>query len=395
MALTFPRWAAIFLAGALVIVVAIWRETPPDDVNRMPPPTTETRRSIAQRHLSDAANRLRILQLRDSVRRSLGTPADSRSRLVIGGSLTAERPVLERAAELVPQPSQGGVPVDVAIVSDSGSLIAGINSNKGSRMSPAYVLPDSRSARCMVIVRYSSFGATTADRRLFARRLFAEYRRDRMVGPCAYYAAFGHPGPQIRQWLERHDWSIGIVGDWSAAPDPWQDDAGPPRLLLAFDPQFDWRFRAITSPEHLRCTAGDVDECERLIAEGLPPRRSLHEFSVNWGQIVDPSGNRPAYWRMMYTPFGPREDWVLAEMVRTLGPERFRKFWTSNAGPAEAFRSATGTTLGDWTREWSERTYGPQVRGPGVPLSVIGWSLLVAGLALAFAMATARGRVVR
>ena len=57
---------------------------------------------------------------------------------------------------------------------------------------------------------------------------------------------------------------------------------------------------------------------------------------------------------------------MLADAVHDLGPERFARFWRSDASTAEAFEAAAGIPLEVWTRRWLVRTYG-DARGDPVP----------------------------
>jgi hypothetical protein len=81
-------------------------------------------------------------------------------------------------------------------------------------------------------------------------------------------------------------------------------------------------------------------------------------------------------------------------MVRDLGPDRFRQFWQSNEHPRAAFRAVAGRDISEWTRDWAQRTYGVQHRGPGVALSSTGYGVGVILLALLAAVVTTKRRQV-
>ena len=88
-----------------------------------------------------------------------------------------------------------------------------------------------------------------------------------------------------------------------------------------------------------------------------------------------------------YRPFGHREATLLADMVRTLGRERFARFWTSVEPVPVAFQQAAGEPLGGWTARWIADQYGPlPPRGAGVNASGGVMSLVFIGLALAIAL---------
>jgi hypothetical protein len=65
---------------------------------------------------------------------------------------------------------------------------------------------------------------------------------------------------------------------------------------------------------------------------------------------------------------GEEEARFLADAVRDLGPDRFARFWRSDAAPEVAFAAAGAADLIPWTGAWVARTYGgaPQRPTPGV-----------------------------
>jgi hypothetical protein len=111
----------------------------------------------------------------------------------------------------------------------------------------------------------------------------------------------------------------------------------------------------------------------------VSPRTGLDVFDRYW------------WWRNA-EELGPREWTILAEMARTLGPERFRRMWHSDQPVREAFRSEAGMELGDWTRDWSQRLYGDQGRGPGISAFSALMALALAAVAFGFALATVQRR---
>jgi hypothetical protein len=138
-----------------------------------------------------------------------------------------------------------------------------------------------------------------------------------------------------------------------------------------------------------RCLAGDVARCRSTVVDGPDePHSQRYTRVTDEGLIL-----RRAEW---YTPFplGPSESRLLGDMAQSLGPERFRAFWTSNLPPAEAFASAAGQDIGAWTADWARRTYGPVGRGPGISASGTAFATLITLLALGGATAASRRRQV-
>jgi hypothetical protein len=68
---------------------------------------------------------------------------------------------------------------------------------------------------------------------------------------------------------------------------------------------------------------------------------------------------------------GIRRRFLMADMVRTIGRDRFAKFWTSEETPAVAFKSAIGESITDWTSRWIANQYGPAAPNGPVPSPLI------------------------
>jgi hypothetical protein len=54
-------------------------------------------------------------------------------------------------------------------------------------------------------------------------------RRVGLAGPCAYYQAFGRPGPQIDKWMRERGWTLAQRTQWNI-PIPPRDAEGWPRM---------------------------------------------------------------------------------------------------------------------------------------------------------------------
>jgi hypothetical protein len=74
-------------------------------------------------------------------------------------------------------------------------------------------------------------------------------------------------------------------------------------------------------------------------------------------------------------------------MVRTLGPARFARFWSSEQPLERAFVSATGESLDAWMRDWAIRSYGHASSGP----TVASVGLLAGAIAVIVAFGLALG----
>lgn len=196
------------------------------------------------------------------------------------------------------------------------------------------------------------------------RPSLVERIRDRTLGPCAYYAAFGMPGPRLRSWLSERQYlpasGTAWVNDPIASPDPryagWLDG-----LHFAL----------------VGCAAGDARRC-REMRYGLPGEDRLPVRWAGFGvEGVAVGASEYSSWR---DPLGPFQRSYFAAMVAHYGREQFERFWTSDAPLDDAFLAATGESLDDWTMRWTRADFGASMRGAKLrPVSVL-LSLVIAGV---------------
>ena len=121
--------------------------------------------------------------------------------------------------------------------------------------------------------------------------------------------------------------------------------------------------RVIRLPRHgaslpiglgVSCAAGKDEACLRALLEPPTPhpwRRSMGRTAgVLSTGFYNPFVHGDNAWLTREWPLGSREWTLLSDMVRTIGPERFERFWTSDLPPEQAFRAATGQP-----RSWHAR----------------------------------------
>jgi hypothetical protein len=70
---------------------------------------------------------------------------------------------------------------------------------------------------------------------------------------------------------------------------------------------------------------------------------------------------------------GDADEELLADAVRSVGAERFARFWRSPLGPDSAFRAAAGTAIEPWTQRWLTRVYGALPPRPRARKSDLLW----------------------
>jgi hypothetical protein len=76
---------------------------------------------------------------------------------------------------------------------------------------------------------------------------------------------------------------------------------------------------------------------------------------------------------------------MLAQAVRSVGAERFARFWRSTSAPDSAFLVAAGIGIEPWTQRWLTQVYGPPPAPPSVRLADVVWLCIAAAAALAVA----------
>jgi hypothetical protein len=314
------------------------------------------------------------------------------------------RRVIEALAASVEsgRPAVPAIPLDLAFVLDSVTGVRGApRKGFGGFLTADFVLPARDSdERCLVLARVKYLGAFGERNPSAYARLVTDPVRMRLLGPCAFYERFGQPGPGIERWLRSRDWNLGLVSAWDMPFPRWT-----PRNFW-YD---SWRSSSLFADLALRdgmtargfvCVSGNADACEGAVLDqknsNVPPEAN-HATLWSDGIVSTNQGLellRDNSWFVTPRELGPRDWTILAEMVRTLGPDRFEKFWSSSQEPREAFNAAAGMTIGSWTRDWARRTYGEQSRGPGLAPSKAFLGVTFAMLAVTVAVGASRRRQV-
>lgn len=194
----------------------------------------------------------------------------------------------------------------------------------------------------------------------------------RVLGPCAYYGAFGSPGSEIARWF------IGSsAGD---RPDPPGRRYVPDTTAWRVRDSIMWagqgwelRLARVGLPAayqsiHLAsCAAGISGACLRASLD--PPRASPWYY-------FDPSADVPG--------LGALSTSLLPDLTTQFGPDRFRAFWQSGADVPTAFEQAFGMSMDAWVHGEVVRYYGPLELGAGnldrAAISALLWALLFLGL---------------
>ena len=250
-------------------------------------------------------------------------------------------------------------------------------SGSGYANATAYLLPDSADrATCVVLL-----AAQYWSRELLAQPHRAPTPRftdwlSNGLGPCAFHAAFGHPGREIGRWLGARKFDLALSPWWNG--DPRESPHRP--LYDALDaPRNRW-FANQLPPDAIACLGGRAARCRDAVLAGAggtgPPPRLI----------------TPESWRRQRLLAG---DHYLADMAREIGRERFQTFWSSELTVDSALATALRQPVGEWTARWQRRLTPPIRLGPAAPPSATWLGLLLAGLAIVLATRTVSRREVR
>ena len=242
-----------------------------------------------------------------------------------------------------------------------------------------YLLPDSSDrSTCLVLLPARYWGTRLLGQEMPQPSRDFEAFLHGGLGPCAFYAAFGSPGGDIRRWLGARDFDLAIT--------PWGRNRRDSRytfLSEGLDPRLDpWFWFQLYSypPAAVACMAGRTDACRASVLQATstgPVPRVLE--TARWWQHQSLASS----------------DRYLADVVEAIGQERFRVFWSSEQPVDTALAAALRAPVGTWTRDW-QRTFVPPLRvGPSAPLPAAGLGLLLGAVALGLVVATVPRREVR
>ncbi|HEY9228696.1 MAG TPA: hypothetical protein VIP11_18720 [Gemmatimonadaceae bacterium] len=343
--------------------------------------------------IRQATDRLRLVTIRDSVLAIANRrPAPGLTVLVsdefASAGLQLDSLLKNRYAQNV---GSTNTRLIVAAVMDSAQIERGLPRSRSAWTLPISVfLPQPGDSTCVAILRVGlPFSSAPA---YVTRNLLSPETVGSILSPCSYYATFGAPGPDIARWLRERSWRFGQIADWKQRPEPLSRRSNNELPLYArvggFDDNF-WRVRSMVSTAGLTCLAGRPGKCAEVALTSVPTGDSAWRSNV-----VALSGTNQMRFYFPREPMslGPSDGWILSEMVRMLGPDKFAQFWRSTEPVERAFASASGRSLDDWIGDWARGVYGPVQTGPQLPIAgvVTGFVFLIAGFGLSSAIANRR-----
>jgi hypothetical protein len=231
------------------------------------------------------------------------------------------------------------------------------------------VLPQRPDDPCTVIMRVSRTKS----------REFGLHAEDRLLGTCAFYAAFGTPGTGTATWLrETRQGSVAFL----ETPPGQAADTG---MIDASAYRREW-------PLHLRgCRAGRLDGCAAAIS---PTAANAQPFDLRYQYYFE------EYSSQDWSPTDVDVNWpgslanslsavsygLTAALAKELGPERFGTLWRSERGIEQEFERQEGRLLAAWTGEYVLTRMKPYNPGPGLPTVQVAFALAIitAAAVLAF-----------
>ena len=380
MALNPTRWimaatlGCAFLAAGLVSSRARAADSVVDS-----PEVLHLRR--VQRRTFEAAQGLRSRARADSVIATLPAlgASDFRSPRVVVDPLlpqphrmTAERSVERQWRRL--HADSAMVPVTVAIVLDTAEAPADSPNGRRGEIAFDYLLATREGTelpeRCVVIIAIQMPRIARANgHRTLAARMDASRGGDAVLGPCAFQGRFGVAGPQIDAWLRGRSYDLALSPWWE---EPERD--GSPRVPRGVDGVSPAEVWAIVgrqfSPEAQACAGGELDRCDATLQAPVGGRQLAR------GGLVTRRFARDQHWSGLTERY-------LSDLVTTIGPDRFSRFWRSELAPDEALRAAAGMPLSAWTRQWAMSLVGEIHTGPGLARREILGAALLAAMCLA------------
>jgi hypothetical protein len=231
------------------------------------------------------------------------------------------------------------------------------------RMRTAYLLPDSTD-RWTCIVLQTSTSVT-------------RWPGELNLGPCAFYAAFGAPGREIGRWLRGRRFDLALIPQWAPGVLSGRYDFLVPQRR---QPWF-WGQVYSYSPDGVACLAGRPQRCQDAVLG-----------SVEAPGSATPVVTTAKWWQRQALVAGHR---YLAHVARSVGSERFLRFWNSELPVDTALAEALRKPVGEWTRRWQAELVPPIQLGPapGAGSALLG--LLLAAVAVGIVLRTVVRREVR
>jgi hypothetical protein len=328
-----------------------------------------TRLDLVNRTVRRAEARIRLLEMRDSAAPLLARRTAEHTGI----------PTLVLSAAISPRHRQALAAAWDSIIAELGPAAMGsgvairVLAGDAPPDATLYLLPEATGGGgCVVVVELGRWRRTAHLPRILRRAL----------GPCAYYHAFGSPGPHLRAWLGRSAFHPAQETDWEGTPRESESWRRPDPLVsegrdLERVIEAVWQGPYLETPAQTACAAGRLASCARVLDAPEGPyyrQRRWPDLEARGGFVRQ---GPLAYW------WAPEPGYFFADLVRTQGRERFARFWQSSLPVDSAFAATFGVPLDRYVSEWlrGDRTIrlGSSIRTSSVLLSLLFVALVVAG----------------
>ena len=207
-----------------------------------------------------------------------------------------------------------------------------------------------------------------------------------LLGPCAFFAAYGTPSKPVRNWLENRGFDLALYPNWDEATNAKGRGTEVPQLVN--DRRWWWEYLYHQSFPAVACIAGRAAGCREAVLAGAGDERHASLPSI----IATDRG----FWRRQRLISSTT---YLSRVAHEIGRDRFLEFWTSPLPVDSALSRALRQPVGDWTAAWQRRLLGGaggQLRlGASAPLSSSLLAILLAAVAVATVALTVRKREIR
>ncbi len=368
-----PRfWLAGATGVCAIIAVTLLPPQPPESHRRAQRLTPE--RVAAQSigyQLTTARRQLAVLEKRDAVLSRLSRERTDPNEPVICAHSAFPAPLLEametelRAVWRRNTSSNGiRLAIDVDYVTD-----------EQSRAGVWYLLPHATDgSTCLISVTAGRRQSVSLDEGVHPADLLEllGWANSISRGPCIFYAAFGTPGPDIERWLDSRDFAFARLADWDTGQQP-SDERGTPvgvGALLGL-----LRIRGTVGAwDAMACAGGRQERCRAIMLADAGSQLSSSRY--NWEPRM-PGYVAANSWGYV---FRSATAYFLSDVVREVGVDRFKEFWTSDLPVDRAFASVVGRDIGEWTSDWLAERIGRQDFGPGVRAGEVFVVILLAGI---------------
>ncbi|HEY6808770.1 MAG TPA: hypothetical protein VI160_08270 [Gemmatimonadales bacterium] len=383
MALTPRRWIAIALFGAAALAVA---SLPPSaawwDSARGSGAAlyraSDAQVQIVNRALASTSDAIRLLARRDTLVRLVNAlHPRAGATPVVGFEGIWSGPQRARLRQMVADAWQtlGATAPEVPV-----AIVFRNQVNRGAGFMASgnwYLLPGATGGPCIVAARPTGTATTWPVGGVRS-----------ILGPCAFYGVFGHPGAAVEQWLLRGRFWQAADADWLSPPAPAQVfEVGD---LIPGDASATYLFEAISAMAYqglglggAACAQGDLVVCRRLVLSSDEAGDRFGHMTVGHISIVRMPN---AYYDQGF------DRWFLSDLVRNRGRENFARFWRAPQAPDSAFAAVYGMPIEAWTREWLRERRPGLHAGPGIRTASVVWGLvsIVGFVAIGAALAQRR-----